>query len=269
MQKKFGKRDMFNFAFIEKEYNENNSPFLLPPYENLEKASILVKNISYIDKKTKQVILNDILLPFFDNENVGIIGRNGSGKSTLVEMITGLIKPDNGTIEYNYDFEHSFTEKIGIQFQNNNFPQNIRLRDLVEFVITANNNDINKEELDNMLKLFSLSDFYKKNINKLSGGEMQRASLLLSILHLPQFLFLDEFTSNLDLYNKNKLISFVKQFCNMNNINIILISHDLEEIETVCDRLIIIERGKIKSDLSIKKIKEKYYSLNNFCKLFL
>ncbi|MGL5520215.1 MAG: ATP-binding cassette domain-containing protein [Metamycoplasmataceae bacterium] len=269
MKKKFGKRDIFNFAFTEKEYNENNSPFLLQPHDNLETASILVKNISYIDKKTKELILNNILLPFFDNENVGIIGRNGSGKTTLVEMIAGLIKPDSGTINYNYYFQHSFTEEIGIQFQNNNFPQNIRLRDLLDFVITANNNDITKEELDNILQLFSLSNFYKKNINKLSGGEMQRASLLLSILHLPKFIFLDEFTSNLDLYNKRKLISFVKQFCKLNNINIILVSHDLEEVETVCDRLIIMERGKIKSDLSISEIKEKYSSLNNFCKLFL
>ncbi|MGL5438179.1 MAG: ATP-binding cassette domain-containing protein [Metamycoplasmataceae bacterium] len=269
MQKKFGKRDMFNFAFSEKEYNENNSPSLLQPYEKLETASILVKNISYIDKKTNQVILNDIFLPFFDNENIGIIGRNGSGKTTLVEMIAGLIKPDRGTINYNYHFEYSFSEKIGIQFQNNNFPPNIRLKDLLDFVITANDNDITKEELDNMLCLFSLSNFYKKNINKLSGGEMQRASLLLSILHLPKFLFLDEFTSNLDLYNKNKLISFVKEFCKINNINIILVSHDLEEVEEVCNRLIIMERGKIKSDLSLKEIKEKYSSLSNFCKLFL
>ncbi|MGL4183536.1 MAG: ATP-binding cassette domain-containing protein [Metamycoplasmataceae bacterium] len=269
MQKKSGIRDSFDFVFTEKEYNENNSPFLLQKYEKLETASILVKDISYVDKKTKNFILKNIFIPFFDNENVGIIGRNGSGKTTLVEMITGLIKFDSGTIDYNYDFKYSFTEKIGIQFQNNNFPANIRLKDLLDFVITANNNDITKNELDNMLNIFSLSNFYKKNINKLSGGEMQRASLLLSILHLPKFLFLDEFTSNLDLYNKNKLISFVKHFCKINNINIILVSHNLEEIETICDRVIIMEKGEIKSDLSIKKIKENYSSLKNFYKLFL
>lgn len=215
-----------------------------------------LKNISVNFGKKKNMIkaVDDISLTFYDKQNVAFLGANGAGKTTTVEAIVGINKLSSGKI----DFYDNSRESVGIQFQDSTYPSGLKVKDIINFILQVYDVEISEEEKNNIIESFGLKDLYKKNAKSLSGGQQQRLNVLLALLHKPKIVFLDELSTGLDISIRNKMKIFIKEYTQYYNINIVLVSHDVEEIETLCDRIIILQSGKVKIDIMKKEAIKKY-----------
>ena len=147
-------------------------------------------------------------------ENLAFIGANGAGKTTTVEIIAGINKPTSGTIDYNYQYKKSFQEQIGIQFQDSFYPKGVTVKNVIDFLKEAyslNKNKDNDLEFDHLLDIFRIKEFYHTDAAKLSGGQQQRLNVLLSLMHKPKVLFLDELVTGLDIQIRNELENFIQE----------------------------------------------------------
>ncbi|MBQ5543572.1 MAG: ABC transporter ATP-binding protein, partial [Mycoplasmataceae bacterium] len=178
------------------------------------KPLIEVKDLCVIfkDKKQKKYAVNNISFNINPNENIAFIGANGAGKTTTVETIAGINKPTEGKILYNYDYKKSFQEGIGIQFQDSSYPKGVTVKNVIDFLKDAyglNKDKINDLEFDHLLDVFRIKEFYHTDARKLSGGQQQRLNVLLSLMHKPKVLFLDELVTGLDIQIRNELENFI------------------------------------------------------------
>ncbi|AGR42116.1 ABC transporter ATP-binding protein [Spiroplasma diminutum] len=214
-----------------------------------------IKNLSKSFGKNK--ILNDINLQVKSGECIGILGSNGAGKTTLMELIVGQIKPSNGEILI--DGEKNTYRKVGIQFQEGMWPMGVSSKILVKFF---KNNWFKEtdEDTKKLLEIFEIEELLKKDLNNLSGGQKQRVNCFLAVINNPQYIFLDEMISGLDLKMQLKLITYFKNLKEQGK-TIVLISHNTEEVEELCDRVVILNNGQIFLDESTKEIVKKYGSI--------
>lgn len=218
---------------------------------------IKVENITKIFGKNF-VALDNISFEVYDGENLAILGGNGAGKTTLVETIAGLNKYSKGTINYYLEQKNHFQEKIGIQFQNSSYPSGISVKRVVKFVMDIYNARLDKKEIIELIDIFGLKEFYNKNASSLSGGQQQRLNALLAILHRPKIIILDELSTGLDILIRNKIKRFIKNYAQKHKITVLIISHDMDEVLFLADRIIILMKGKIIYDDS------KINTLKNF-----
>jgi len=177
-------------------------------------------------------------------EVFGLLGANGAGKSTTIECILGTKKQDSGTVSIlgmnpQKDRKKLF-ERVGVQFQESNYQDKIRVAELCE--VTAS---LYKNSLDyaNLLKQFGLSDKLKSPVSELSGGQKQRLFIILALIPNPDVVFLDELTTGLDARARRdvwKSLSDLKQ----KGLTIVLTSHFMDEVEALCDKIIILKNGK-------------------------
>ncbi|AOG60978.1 ABC transporter ATP-binding protein [Spiroplasma helicoides] len=219
---------------------------------------IQLKNINkYFGKRH---VLKDITLDIEDNAAIAFIGSNGSGKTTLVEIIAKLLKPTQGSIHYTSDKEaKDVNRRVGMQFQDGSWPPGTKIIDLVKFY--KDKSFINSDEFNQLVDAFNLKDFINKSIDSLSGGERQRANCFLSIINNPEILILDELITGLDLEMQIKLIKFFKEYKKNNKVALLIVSHIPEEVEELCDRVVILKSGEIYEDSDMKTIIEKHGSL--------
>lgn len=210
----------------------------------------------------KKKVLDGISFNINKNEDIALIGSNGAGKSTLIEMIMRLNKPSLGTIKY-FLKNDDVNSSLGIQFQNINFPSSLTVKDIINFVIKLYKIKISDEELLSLIDNFKIKAFYNSKGAKLSGGQKQRVNVMLSLIHKPEVVFLDEFSAGLDFLIKNQLENFLKDYFKKYGITLILISHDIYEIEKFAKRIIVLERGKIILDISKTKAIELFGSIEN------
>ena len=280
-----------NFSKLNKKLliNENNIKDLIIK-ENLKeiknKKEFLTKFINYeIDKNKKKIIevknlnksfnhqknhvLKNLSIDFYEGENVAILGGNGAGKTTFVEILAGINKPDSGDLKYNFKFKNTFQEKIGIQFQDSNYPKGISVKSVINFILEIFKSELSQDEINGLINIFGIDEFYYKKAASLSGGQSQRLNCLLSIIHKPNFLILDELSTGLDVTIKSKIKNFIKSFCKQNNITILLVSHDMEEIQYLVDRIIILKNGEIFVDSKLEKIIQKFGSLSKCMDLYI
>lgn len=228
---------------------------------------ITIKNLCRKVGKGKQSFFanDNINLEFYEGENIGLIGANGAGKTTLVEQLVGLNKPTSGEIIYAFGkTKAQISKNIGIQFQDSTYPPNITVRAIINFVRDAYNAEISNEELNKMIDIFLIRPFYKQEAYSLSGGQTQRLNILLALIHKPKVLFLDELSTGLDINIRTQIKIFLKEYIKKNNITLILISHDMNEVEYLCDRVIIMKSAKVIMDTSVKELtKNKKVSLED------
>ncbi|QBQ07283.1 ABC transporter ATP-binding protein [Spiroplasma gladiatoris] len=218
---------------------------------------ILLKDINKFYGK-KQV-LKDINLTINNSEAVAFLGSNGSGKTTLVEIIAKLLKPTSGTVEHNNENNDKEKVRVGMQFQDGSWPPGTKILDLVTFY--KNKSYLKSKEFLDLVDAFNLDKFIKKPIDSLSGGERQRANCFLSVINDPQILILDELITGLDLEMQIKLINFFKNYKKNNDLTLLIVSHIPEEVEDLCDRVVLLKDGEVFEDISIKEIQKKYGSL--------
>ncbi len=226
-----------------------------------------VLSIKNVTKKFGSVVaLDGITFDLMPGERIGLIGGNGAGKTTLSETIAGLIKQTSGTIQYGFKYQSSPQEKIGMQFQQSEYPSGLSIKDMIMFAINLRKLKISKKELESLLKTFQIEEFYKRKAKSVSGGQRQKLNILMSIIHNPEIIILDELSTGLDIAAREDIISFVDTVLTKNKIATILISHHMGEIEALCDKVIVLDAGKVQNIIKIKAIKAKYGSLDKFAK---
>ena len=200
-----------------------------------------------------------------EGELVGYIGENGAGKSTTIKMLTGLLTPTSGSVVVNGIVPN---EK---RIQNNKqigavFGQKTQLwwdLPVIEsFRLIKKMYDIPENEYRKNLKKFTeildLEDLLEKQVKNLSLGQKMRCEIAATFLHNPKVVYLDEPTIGLDILVKENIRKFIKDINKEKNTTVILTTHDLKDIEEVCDRIILIDKGSIIYDGDKEKFKDKY-----------
>lgn len=188
----------------------------------------------------------------------GVLGPNGAGKTTLLGMMEGITPFDQGSIEIlNMDIKKQLRliqPRVGIQLQSNNYFKFLSVRQLLKLYSELKQASLKKaekndrdtfESISELLEMLSLSDKADMKISELSGGQAQRFSIAVAMLGDPEIIFLDEPTSALDPQNRRYIWDFIERTKKDKNKTIMLTTHYMEEAETLCDELIIMDHGKI------------------------
>jgi len=180
-------------------------------------------------------------------EFVALLGPNGAGKTTTVEMMEGLRKPDSGEIRIQgktwQKHEKELRKIIGLSLQETRFPEKLTCRETLR--LFASFFELGSERVNEVIELTDLGDKAKSLVGTLSGGQRQRLALAVSLLNRPEILFLDEPTTGLDPHSRLDLWNILKTLKDEGNTTLILTTHYMEEAESLCDRIIIIDEGKI------------------------
>ena len=199
-----------------------------------------------------------------EGELVGFIGPNGAGKSTTLKMLTGILWPTSGTLSvlgHNPQQERiAVAYKIGTIFgQRQQLLYHLPAID--SFNLFAKIYDVKegdyKQRLNELVSLFELQDIIHTPVRKLSLGERMRCEFVAALLHRPKVLFLDEPTIGMDIIAKKNLREFIRKLNEREKTTIILTSHDLDDIEELCPRVIVINHGKILFDGPMDNIRKK------------
>lgn len=212
------------------------------------KTILTVKGISKSFGKKKA--LENVDFTIQENEIVGLIGSNGAGKSTLINILVGLKKQNSG--EFKFDFlEFCSKQDLGVMCQEVSMPNNLKVKEWLTMVNLFYKEPYTVQEVMGLAGIADLADKYTA---KLSGGQKRRIQFALAILGKPKMLFLDEPTVGMDLESR---LAFWNQLQGMvsRGTTVLLASHDLEEIESIVDRVIMIDHGKIILNQSMEKIK--------------
>ncbi|ADL50231.1 ABC transporter ATP-binding protein [Clostridium cellulovorans] len=200
-----------------------------------------------------------------EGEMVGYIGANGAGKSTTIKIMTGILVPTSGKCTVAgvvpYENRQKNAEKIGVVFgQRTQLWWDLPLTEtysILKEIYNVSDEDF-KERMEFLNKVLDLDEFINSAVRTLSLGQRMRADLAASLLHNPKVLFLDEPTIGLDVVVKENMRKAIKEINQKYKTTVILTTHDLTDIEELCDRIIIIDKGKKIYDGSIEKIKREY-----------
>ena len=204
---------------------------------------IRVKNL----RKTygKLTAVDSISFEVGRGEVFGIVGPNGAGKTTTIECLEGLRKPDGGDVRVlgldPIKERRKLSLRIGVQLQQALLANQIKVGEALDLFASFYPKSINP---DRILRKLDLTDIRKTVFRKLSGGQKQRLFIALAIIHDPELLFLDELTTGLDPRGRRSIWDFVLEI-NSEGKTIILSSHFMEEAEKLCDRVAILDEGKI------------------------
>lgn len=234
-------------------------------YKTNNKTLIEIKNLSkfYKTRKKDIKVFENINLKIYENEIMALIGPNGAGKTTLVEIIADIKNQNSGEVIFNYKPDNN-QDLLGLQFQDLSFPKGLTVKDFIDFQIMLSKNNINEQFLSKMLSTFKLADFLHYKVSKLSGGQQQRLNVLIAMMNKPKVLFLDEFTTGLDIAIKNEIKNFILKYAKENSITVILISHDIDIIDQMAQRFVLINNNKIIIDTDRKTIENKFKTVSNF-----
>ena len=221
--------------------------------------SIAVKEIS--KRYGSQLAVNKVSFEVHTGEIVGFIGPNGAGKSTTMKMITGTLSPDSGLIRINdlsaLEHQREIRGMIGYLPENNPLYHEMYIREYLQYVagLYKLNGKEARERISIVIEMTSLSREVSKKIGNLSKGYRQRVGLAQALIHDPEILILDEPTSGLD---PNQLVEIRNLVSNIGKEKTVLLStHILQEVEAICDRVIIINNGGIVADDDAQRLKEK------------
>lgn len=202
-------------------------------------------NKSYGDKK----VLNNISLEVEQGDIFGLIGPNGAGKSTLIQIVSGLLAADSGNIELfgmNYKKnEISIKEKLGLVPQELALYEELTAKDNLEYFgrMYGLKGKLLKDRIEYIMNVIGLDMKDKKLVKKYSGGMKRRLNLGCSVLHKPELLILDEPTVGVDAQSRNNIFDFLREI-GKEGTTIIYTSHYMEEVETLCNKIFIIDLGE-------------------------
>ncbi len=177
-------------------------------------------------------------------EVFGLLGANGAGKSTTIECVLGTKKQDGGTVSIlgmaPQKERKKLFERVGVQFQEANYQDKIRVAELCEVTASLYKAPLNYVTL---LKQFGLSDKLKSFVSELSGGQKQRLFIVLALIPNPEVVFLDELTTGLDAKARRDVWKSLSEL-KAKGITILLTSHFMDEVEALCDKIMILKKGK-------------------------
>ncbi len=247
-------------------------------------AFIEVKNLSKVFKKPirgeglkamiktlfsrkyeKIVAVENISFSINEGEIVGYIGANGAGKSTTIKMMCGILHPTSGEVlidNKGFDkYRKEINKEIGVVFgQKTQLWWDIPLIEtykILKSIYEVSDEDYN-ERFNYLCDLLDLKSFLNQNVRQLSLGQRMRADFAAALIHSPKLVYLDEPTIGLDVLVKDKIRKAIKELNKKYNTTVILTTHDMKDIEELCNRIIIIDKGNILYDGSLHDIKYKF-----------
>lgn len=213
----------------------------------------------------KKVAVNDISFSIEKGEMVGYIGPNGAGKSTTIKMLTGILVPSAGSVLVNgmvpYENRQENAKNIGVVFGQRtqlwwDLPT-IESFELLKAIYRVPDKRY-KENMEIFKEILGLHEFLNTPVRQLSLGQRMRADIGASLLHDPPILFLDEPTIGLDVVAKEKMRTFIGEINREKKVTVILTTHDMEDIEKLCKRMVLIDHGQKVYDGDILAVKERY-----------
>lgn len=240
-------------------------PFYLPLQLILQtKMSIIVSGLSKSYQTQKAV--DNISFELHEGEIVGFLGPNGAGKSSTLKMMIGLIPKDEGTIQINaLEIPKDLLKiksQVGFLAEHNPMYKDMYIKEFLTFVGNIHKIPNGKKRIEEVIELTGLSAESQKKINQLSKGYQQRVGIAQAILHNPPILILDEPTSGLDPNQMLEIRELIKKIST--NKIILFSSHILSEVEAICDRILLIHKGRLVADEIMETITKKPGGLNKF-----
>lgn len=192
--------------------------------------------------------VNNVSFEVKAGEIFGLLGPNGAGKTSTLSAVEGLLKPQSGKIIVDgYDNREKplhARASIGVQLQATSFQPELSVSEILQLYAGIHGVPLTKERLESILVNIKLEDSAKKRFGQLSGGQQQRVSLIIAMIHNPKLVLLDEPTTGLDPQSRRQLWERMEALRD-NNHGILLTTHSMEEAEAVCDRIAIIDHGRI------------------------
>jgi len=222
-----------------------------------------IKNLFVTDKSIKKAV-DDISFDVYKGEIVGFIGPNGAGKSTTIKMMCGILNPTSGKVLINglspVKSRQTIVKDLGVVFgQRSQLYWDLRLGESFELLkrIYQVDDDKYKKNIDQLDKILGINEIINTPVRQLSLGQRMRGDLAAAMLHSPSILFFDEPTIGLDVEVKYSIRKFIKEINKNYQTTVILTTHDLDDVQALCERIIIINNGKIISDSSLDELINK------------
>ena len=231
----------------------------------LKEAAIVVESLT---KKFGDITAVDGLSLTVDKgELFGLLGPNGAGKTTTINILCGLLEPTSGSVEvggYDVRKETSKAKKqIGVSPQETAVYPHLTGRENIELFanLHAMSKDKLKKNVDELLQKLSLRDYAKRQAGKYSGGMMRRINLAMALVHDPEIAFLDEPTVGMDPQSRRAVWDFIRELKKRNK-TVLLTTHYMEEDEELCDRVGIIDNGRLISLGTPQQLKKQFNARN-------
>jgi ABC-2 type transport system ATP-binding protein len=217
------------------------------------KGNINIKAVDAVDLKIRR------------GEIFGLLGPNGAGKTTLIHMLCTILRPTSGTAFVNgFDIlkeSGKVRKSIGIVFQDPSTDDELTAYENMEFHAMIYDVPVERENILNLLRLVELGERADSFVSTFSGGMRRRLEITRGLLHQPEILFLDEPTLGLDTQTRHKIWKYIREIATEKGMTIILTTHYMEEADSICDRIAIIDEGEIKaigSPAEMKRNLNKY-----------
>ena len=223
--------------------------------ENLIEVRGLVKNY----KEVKA--LDGLDLDVKKGRILGLLGPNGSGKSTTISCILSLLKKDGGSVKiYSQEMRpdaYDIKEKIGVVFQDVGVYDELSVYENIDYFcgLYIRDKDKRKDLVQRAIDLVGLNDFIKFKPRKLSGGLLRRLNIACGIAHRPDIIILDEPTVAVDPQSRNNILEGIKEL-NQEGSTIIYTSHYMDEVDFLCDEIVIIDKGKVLAKGTSRELKD-------------
>lgn len=242
----------------------------VPPSKNFSKTikepglKGALKSFVHLQREIFEAV-KDLSFEVPKGQILGFIGANGAGKSTTIKMLTGILKPTSGYCRINgkipQDNRQDYVRDIGAVFgQRTQLWWDLALQET--YVVLKEIYDVPekafRKRMDFLNEVLDLNEFIKDPVRTLSLGQRMRADIAASLLHNPKVLFLDEPTIGLDVSVKDNIRRAITQINQEEETTILLTTHDLSDIEQLCDRIIMIDKGQEIFDGTVTQLKQNF-----------
>lgn len=221
---------------------------------------IEVKNLS--KKYSERTVVDDLSFEIYKGEIFGFLGPNGSGKTTTMNSILSLLKYDKGTVKiFGKDMKpnaYDIKEKIGVVFQEIAVFDELTVEENIDYFcgLYIKDKKLRKKYVEEAMEFVEITNFKNYLPKKLSGGLLRRLNIACGIAHKPELIFFDEPTVSVDPQSRNKILDNIREL-NENGATIVYTTHYMEEVEALCDRILIIDQGKLLAEGTPDSLKER------------
>ena len=223
----------------------------------------------HVDKLTKSYghnhVLKGVNLTIKKGSCTALVGRNGSGKTTLVDIVCKAKKADSGVIRYGFE-ENKLFDHMGVQIQDAKFDGRLKVKQIIDLWKSIYGGA--RANLTELIDVLDIGAILNSSSDRISGGQRQRLNILLSLFHDPEMLIFDELTTGLDASSRDEVQEYLKMLNKEKGKTIFIVSHYMDEVETLCDMVYFLKNGIIFESGSPDDVKEKYScdSLQEFVK---
>lgn len=209
--------------------------------------------------------VKDVSFSIEKGEMVGFIGPNGAGKSTTIKMLSGILYPDCGEIcvdgKIPYKQRKEYVGNIGVVFgQKSQLQWDLPVIDSLELLkaIYRIPDEIYRKNIDRFVQMLDMGSFLQQPVRQLSLGQRMRADIVAALIHSPKIVFFDEPTIGVDVVGKETIRNFIRELNKEDEVTMLFTTHDMQDIEKVCERLIVIDKGEKVYDGALVGIRERY-----------